>query len=82
MHEMGVVHLDFKLENTVKIGDIMKIIDFGHAIRFGDWEQEKCLCKNDVGQKRTELLKFSLLMTVLKSLFYPKKIITTEKLLP
>eukprot|EP00494_Astrolonche_serrata_P004554 UN04567 len=50
MHQMGVAHRDFKLENIVldPLDGHVKIIDFGVAHRFGLWEK-KFLCTDRVG---------------------------------
>jgi len=53
MHDLGVTHRDFKLENIVMgLDKNVKIIDFGVAHRYGLWEQEgpnKFLATDRVG---------------------------------
>merc|ERR1719356_939477 len=40
MHNLGVAHRDFKLENIIMgLDGHVKIIDFGVAHRFGLWER-------------------------------------------
>jgi len=50
MHDLGVAHRDFKLENIVLgLDGKVKIIDFGVAHRFGFWERESFSCTDRVG---------------------------------
>eukprot|EP00494_Astrolonche_serrata_P004131 UN04142 len=61
MHDCGITHCDLKLENTIMVRTTseddttkrdsydVKLIDFGLAQRYGEWERGRSPCGETIG---------------------------------